>query len=1663
MRFLSALASALAYGTCLAEAKAVFAHFMVGNTKAFGLDDWKHEIQLAQDAQIDAFALNMANDDSTNDAALPLAFNAAEALNFKLFFSFDYAGNGPWPKSTVTDMINKYGQSVAYFKRGPQPFVSTFEGPGNAEDWHRIKADTNCFFIPDWSSIGAQPAVKLAGGVADGLFSWDAWPKGPANMTTYPDASYYDFLGDKPYMMPISPWFYTNLPGYGKNWLWRGDDMWFQRWQQAISIDRSPDYIQIISWNDYGESHYIGPLDERQYEAFDIGRAPFNYVRGMPHDGWRETLPYYIKMYKFGTASITQERLVSWYRLNKNGACSDGGTTGNTAQQLQLEYSPNEMMQDRIFYDALLTKKAQVQVSIGGQIQAGTWDQEPNGGIGVYHGSVPIGSASGPVVVTLIRGGTTIATINGASITSSCTNGLNNYNPWVGSARGSAIDAVLTLINSFFLKCVKGFGVYEFTGVCDFACSNGYCPSAACICLKKGFANPPNETGEAGYPLPGKSGSFQGLCSFDCNHGYCPDTVCGHTSNDGVVLNYSPFLPPACTGGTGSGAFAGLCNFGCNFGFCPRHVCTCTATGVLNQTPPKTNITGYYRDSSVDDHGLCKFACEHGYCPDVCGQRDAGDDGKPGKYLTITLDPAVWGAPTAQCAPPCVMVLPPSSLAAPTTISFNELSTSLEFMYWSSSFYPGLPPTSSLIVTTVTTVISIPPVITNRISYSDVLVTTTLDGAVPSIILPTVSVSPPPFVVTLTPPNFPTDATPVPRTILPPPWPWNGQAGNDTLGSTSRTSSTDVPIIVFPTGPFPTTAFPTETATWVTNWVSEPTTTHVNGNPDDSVPVIPCWAWFVWNCPPGFGGVVLSGFKKPGIYPPGGPPNIGPNPPPGVTLKIPWPQITIGPDIKPTYPLQPDPEEDSCETATASICTTTLSYGVVLKRDAGAALATPAPWIPFEEFRKLSKRAVTTTTSTITFCTKVTGCGATDITETSSIAATATPTPRILIPRDPKNVDGIRSSIRQQPAGTNTFWESKTDRLGTIFFFVPSLTDEQTNWMRQHPQVLDAYVPRGQLTANMFGLVSNPSVGERLGDDERADNSTAPTRRSALSKRAENVDHNAPQDMTLISWPPNAGEVPFTGDYKYDSSAGDGTYLYSCDYGLLPTHPEFSDIRSIFPLFPGPNPKSDWMENDEKRHGTACMSRAIGKTVGIARKARLVATVIDYDKYIYEHFLDALAQIHDDIYIKGRGTKSVVNISISISTHLLTAAYLEKMAWLFRELHSLGVVIVTGSGNKRRYPYGYPALFGDPQDPNYIPDLIVVGSVIAEGVRGTHSNADWLTCYAPGYGLRIAEGNTDIAADYRSASGTSYASAIVAGLAAYFRGLDATLTTAASVKQRIVDLSYRRQRRAGRSSNEEYPDKVVWNGQQGGRSIVDACGGSKKKRGSGGSCPVQFPPDTPTLTFRTGPAQPTCSSGSACGSACKGFFCAGSPLKQNPDFLDPANPDSVQNPDSPYYGDWDGTKPRVTVKPTTASYTISPISSNAPAGPTPKPGSGLNAPKWGMAYYDFRDNDGRTIAFVGFDDGNYNCRSLGEENWRQEDGAFPGVPDDLHGLKVYGDPECEFRAYDMSLRCKKWATAKCTDMTGKKSGMYGGGGTCEVNYPKNIYQQWQAILMCTWS
>lgn len=468
-QLLPILAAALA-GRPVAEAKAVFAHFMVGNVAAFSQGDWEADIALAQTSGIDGFALNIAAGDTSNAASLEKAFNAADAKGFKLFFSFDYAAWGAWDAGNVINLINNYKGRGSYWKQGNnQPLVSTFEGTGNSDNWAGIKSSTGAFFMPDWSSMDPAVAANING--VDGLFSWDAWPNGASDMSTNGDQTYRNALNGKPYMMPVSPWFFTNLPGWSKNWVWRGDDLWFDRWQQVI--DFQPELVEIITWNDYGESHYIGPLRESEFGLFTSGGAPYNYVEGMPHDGWRDFLPYLIQKYKTGSATISQEGLTTWYRRNPNTACSTGGTSGNDAGHGQTQIPPSDVLQDKIFYSALLGSSADVSVSIGGSVQQGTWENIPSGGSGIYHGSVPFNGRTGDVVVTISRSGSTIAQVQGASITTQCTQNIENWNAWVGSSTGASPPGGGGGGGGSpdpGQVCVGGTGEGNFEGLCDFTC-----------------------------------------------------------------------------------------------------------------------------------------------------------------------------------------------------------------------------------------------------------------------------------------------------------------------------------------------------------------------------------------------------------------------------------------------------------------------------------------------------------------------------------------------------------------------------------------------------------------------------------------------------------------------------------------------------------------------------------------------------------------------------------------------------------------------------------------------------------------------------------------------------------------------------------------------------------------------------------------------------------------------------------------------------------------------------------------------------------------------------------------------------------------------------------------------------------------------------------------
>ncbi|KAK4999477.1 hypothetical protein LTR66_001497 [Elasticomyces elasticus] len=60
--------------------------------------------------------------------------------------------------------------------------------------------------------------------------------------------------------MGVSPWQFKDFnDGYYNSWVEYSDILFPSRWDQAIKTVQ-PDIVEIITWNDFGESHYIRDL-----------------------------------------------------------------------------------------------------------------------------------------------------------------------------------------------------------------------------------------------------------------------------------------------------------------------------------------------------------------------------------------------------------------------------------------------------------------------------------------------------------------------------------------------------------------------------------------------------------------------------------------------------------------------------------------------------------------------------------------------------------------------------------------------------------------------------------------------------------------------------------------------------------------------------------------------------------------------------------------------------------------------------------------------------------------------------------------------------------------------------------------------------------------------------------------------------------------------------------------------------------------------------------------------------------------------------------------------------------------------------------------------------------------------------------------------------------
>lgn len=235
------------------------------------------------------------------------------------------------------------------------------------------------------------------------------------------DIWYVDELNGMPYMMPVSPWFYANVNS--ENFLYRGDDLWYDRWQEVL--DLGPEFVELITWNDFGESHYMGPLPPSGANAIP-GSPPETYTGSNTHDGWLLDLPYFISMYKTGSPPASYaEHINVAYKLNPANSGSADGTTCHATSSGDT-YPPAECSLDQLSINVLASSPGTVTVNIGGQ---GSQSYDAN--TGMNHYAFPFNGMLGAPTVTLSHGGTTAVTVTGPEIEDAS---VVNWNAYVASA-----------------------------------------------------------------------------------------------------------------------------------------------------------------------------------------------------------------------------------------------------------------------------------------------------------------------------------------------------------------------------------------------------------------------------------------------------------------------------------------------------------------------------------------------------------------------------------------------------------------------------------------------------------------------------------------------------------------------------------------------------------------------------------------------------------------------------------------------------------------------------------------------------------------------------------------------------------------------------------------------------------------------------------------------------------------------------------------------------------------------------------------------------------------------------------------------------------------------------------------------------------------------------
>ncbi|WP_160115009.1 glycoside hydrolase family 71 protein [Bryocella elongata] len=352
----------------------VFAHYMLTNQDYQGDDgtaaaqelkisSYEREIKEAQAAGIDGFALNAGGwlHESYYIRYAAQMFEAAARLHssFHLMFSADMCcGNAA---ADIEDMMRRFAgnprYAEVYFRYRGAFVLTTFSGEKLGPSfWQQVRNDlangTNpstsleptalkevagppgaprlpIFFVPAFFWGGELPHEDDIGKnlntwsqVIDGAFYWGiaGLPGSGGEMDQLLSNDAYAHAlhsTGKLYMAPVAPAFWgSNANRYYE---YNGYEGMRSMWKSAAEVTK-PDWVEIITWNDFIEGTYVSPIDDPNRYP----NASFLNASGIPvgtqdyfptHSGMTALLPWFIRWYKTGTEPpVTRDIVAIAYR-----------------------------------------------------------------------------------------------------------------------------------------------------------------------------------------------------------------------------------------------------------------------------------------------------------------------------------------------------------------------------------------------------------------------------------------------------------------------------------------------------------------------------------------------------------------------------------------------------------------------------------------------------------------------------------------------------------------------------------------------------------------------------------------------------------------------------------------------------------------------------------------------------------------------------------------------------------------------------------------------------------------------------------------------------------------------------------------------------------------------------------------------------------------------------------------------------------------------------------------------------------------------------------------------------------------------------------------------------------------------------------------------------